>query len=773
MMSAPHRGACHGHRYRRRCPAPTPALSLPTSPHPAPPVGRPQRGRRPGRGRRRGAAPADRDRPAGRRSRPHRGRPGNRQDTPRPSHRPGARRSRRTGSRARPTSCPSTSRARACTRAGPSASRPGRSSRTSCWSTRSTARRRGPSRRCSRRCRSARSRSRGRPGRCPTRSSSSRPRTRSSSRGRSRCPRPSSTGSWSGSGSATGRGGRADDRPPLPGARRAARRDRAGPRRPRLLALRDDVRRVRVADEVEAYRVAVVRATRSHPDVQLGASPRATVALYRAAQAAAFLAGRAFVLPDDIKAVAPGGPRPSAGRRLRSRACGARHADAALAAILGTVPVPPVVDPLDGRLSTRAPDGAAVIVASRSCSSSRARSSTCPVAIVLLVVVVLARDRPPVWARFGLRGRRATAPARAGPDDVGRGDRRRRSRSGTGSGCRWRGSGRRTRKPGRVVRERPLSIGDGRGGRVLRNAWTLAPFERVTRHFHVSAERRGVYELGPVGLSVGDLFAREAATGAARPSWIGSSSGRGPSTRRLRRRDTSGRPRSGADRPDRGSVAVRRDPRVRAGRLRSGGSIRGRAPVSAGRSSSGSSRHATARCSSRSTSDRRPVEAGRRRRTSSAVESLFVVAASLARSLGLERVGVRPGRGRLPRRRLAGSPGCPFPKDPGQAARAFDLLARAASRSARTRSSDARALDRPVGQARDRPSSSSPAAIRPRTSPTFTGSSGPVARRSSSPAGQTASADAARARRRRIRPERPSRRAVADGGPPRDGPVTP
>ena len=47
--------------------------------------------------------------------------------------------------------------------------------------------------------------------------------------------------------------------------------------------------------------------------------------------------------------------------------------------------------------------------------------------------------------------------------------------------------------------------------RVLRNAWTLAPFERVSRHFHLTAERRGVYEIGPVGLAVGDLFGREAA----------------------------------------------------------------------------------------------------------------------------------------------------------------------------------------------------------------------------------------------------------------------
>lgn len=42
---------------------------------------------------------------------------------------------------------------------------------------------------------------------------------------------------------------------------------------------------------------------------------------------------------------------------------------------------------------------------------------------------------------------------------------------------------------------------------MLENTWTLAPHERVVRHFHVTAKRRGVHELGPVRLSVGDLFA--------------------------------------------------------------------------------------------------------------------------------------------------------------------------------------------------------------------------------------------------------------------------
>jgi MoxR-like ATPase len=72
----------------------------------------------------------------------------------------------------------------------------------------------------------------------------------------------------------------------------------------RLLAVRDAVRTIRVADEVEAYLVSLVRATRGHADVRLGASPRSSVALYRSAQAWAALDGRAFVLPDDVRAVA-------------------------------------------------------------------------------------------------------------------------------------------------------------------------------------------------------------------------------------------------------------------------------------------------------------------------------------------------------------------------------------------------------------------------------------------------------------------------------------
>ena len=110
----------------------------------------------------------------------------------------------------------------------------------------------------------------------------------------------------------------------------------------RLIALRDEVRRVHVADEVEAYAVALVRATRVHPDLQLGASPRATVGLYRAAQAAAFLEGRRFVLPDDIQAIA----RAVLGHRLvvdLDQSLRGASIDSALTTILDAVPVPPVV----------------------------------------------------------------------------------------------------------------------------------------------------------------------------------------------------------------------------------------------------------------------------------------------------------------------------------------------------------------------------------------------------------------------------------------------
>jgi len=109
----------------------------------------------------------------------------------------------------------------------------------------------------------------------------------------------------------------------------------------RLQGLRDEVRDVAVSDEVEAYAVAIVRATREHDDLQLGASPRSSVALYRAAQASALLDGRRFVLPDDVRAMA------SAVLTHRlvvdlDRSLRGATAESAMAAILDRVPAPPI-----------------------------------------------------------------------------------------------------------------------------------------------------------------------------------------------------------------------------------------------------------------------------------------------------------------------------------------------------------------------------------------------------------------------------------------------
>ena len=72
-----------------------------------------------------------------------------------------------------------------------------------------------------------------------------------------------------------------------------------------LREMQTAVRQVRVEDSVRAYAVQVARTTRVHPAVALGVSPRGTMALYRTAQARAAIAGRDFVIPDDVKALAP------------------------------------------------------------------------------------------------------------------------------------------------------------------------------------------------------------------------------------------------------------------------------------------------------------------------------------------------------------------------------------------------------------------------------------------------------------------------------------
>ncbi len=72
-----------------------------------------------------------------------------------------------------------------------------------------------------------------------------------------------------------------------------------------LPALQSQVWDVNVDETVRAYVVRLVNATRSHPDLALGASPRGSLGLYRASQALAAIQGRDFVLPDDVKRLAP------------------------------------------------------------------------------------------------------------------------------------------------------------------------------------------------------------------------------------------------------------------------------------------------------------------------------------------------------------------------------------------------------------------------------------------------------------------------------------
>jgi MoxR-like ATPase len=68
-----------------------------------------------------------------------------------------------------------------------------------------------------------------------------------------------------------------------------------------VVACQDAIREIHVDDKVRRYVLEIVHATREHGDVLLGGSPRASIALYRTGQALAAIAGRNFVLPDDVK----------------------------------------------------------------------------------------------------------------------------------------------------------------------------------------------------------------------------------------------------------------------------------------------------------------------------------------------------------------------------------------------------------------------------------------------------------------------------------------
>ncbi|WP_225842235.1 AAA family ATPase [Streptomyces albus] len=108
-----------------------------------------------------------------------------------------------------------------------------------------------------------------------------------------------------------------------------------------VVKLIETVRGVHVSDAVRRYAVELVAATRAHPELRLGASPRATLHLVRAAKAAAALAGREFALPDDIQALAA----PVLAHRLLPTAqaqLNRRTAEQVVTEIVQRVPVPAV-----------------------------------------------------------------------------------------------------------------------------------------------------------------------------------------------------------------------------------------------------------------------------------------------------------------------------------------------------------------------------------------------------------------------------------------------
>jgi MoxR-like ATPase len=73
-----------------------------------------------------------------------------------------------------------------------------------------------------------------------------------------------------------------------------------------LLSAQKSIRDVHLDQQIKEYIVSVVTATRKHPDIYLGASPRGSLALFRTGQARASLLGRDYVIPDDVKALAIG-----------------------------------------------------------------------------------------------------------------------------------------------------------------------------------------------------------------------------------------------------------------------------------------------------------------------------------------------------------------------------------------------------------------------------------------------------------------------------------
>lgn len=106
-----------------------------------------------------------------------------------------------------------------------------------------------------------------------------------------------------------------------------------------VIELQHIIRQVHWEPEVERYLLSIVRATREHPAVQLGISPRGTLALYRTCEAIAAMQGRDYVQPDDVKRLAPCVLAHRLLTTTRTRLRGKRHLEI-IAEIMRATPVP-------------------------------------------------------------------------------------------------------------------------------------------------------------------------------------------------------------------------------------------------------------------------------------------------------------------------------------------------------------------------------------------------------------------------------------------------
>ena len=106
-----------------------------------------------------------------------------------------------------------------------------------------------------------------------------------------------------------------------------------------VVALQAETRHVRVERSLGRYVVALAEATRRHPQVRLGCSPRGSLMLFRAAQARALLSGRAFVVPEDVRAEAVPVLAHRLGLETKARYTGVSKEDL-VREVLDAVPVP-------------------------------------------------------------------------------------------------------------------------------------------------------------------------------------------------------------------------------------------------------------------------------------------------------------------------------------------------------------------------------------------------------------------------------------------------